>query len=175
MFITILSLPYQRLLPGFVAEVLADNPDESATLMGLLLSVTAVGALVGSLLIASLPSRNRGKLLIVSLAVFGVGLLGFAAAEVFWLSAALVLVLGLGQSGRQSLVQILIQSNVSDLYRGRVTSIMLLEDGVESLGIFAIALLAEAIGPQLALAAVAIGLLAMALFLWCVRTIRELQ
>jgi MFS family permease len=176
MFISILSLPYQRLLPGFVSEVLADgDADRSAAMLGILLSVTAVGALAGSLLIASLPNRSRGKLLIASLAIFAVGMLAFAGAEVFWVSAAIVLVLGVGQAGRQSLVQILIQSNVSDEYRGRVSSIMLLEDGVESLGIFMIALVAEAVGPQLALAGVAIGLGALAAGLWSTRMIRELQ
>jgi MFS family permease len=176
MFISVLSLPYQRLLPGFVKEVLAGgDADRSAAMLGILLSVTAVGALGGSLLIASLPSKSRGKLLIASLAIFAVGMLAFAGAEAFWLSAVIVLVLGVGQAGRQSLVQVLIQSHVSDEYRGRVSSIMLLEDGVESLGIFLIALAAEAVGPQLALAGVAVGLATLAAILWSTRMIRELQ
>src|SRR5690606_34091106 len=33
MFLSILGLPYQRLLPGFVDEVLASNPDETAVRM----------------------------------------------------------------------------------------------------------------------------------------------
>jgi len=171
-----LALPYQRLLPGFVDEVLSGgHPDRTAILMGLLLSFTAVGALAGSLLIASLPSRNRGKLLIGSLVIFAIGLFAFSASTTFWLSAAIVIVLGVGQAGRQSLIQILIQSYVSDEYRGRISSIIVLEDGIESLGIFCIAVLAQAVGPQLALGAVAITLGSLAAWMWSARSIRELQ
>jgi hypothetical protein len=81
-------------------------------------------------------------------------------------NASVVLVLGIGQAGRQSLQTILIQSHVSNQYRGRISSIMLLEDGLESFGIFGIALLAAAFGVQIALAGVALGLLVLATSLW---------
>ena len=174
--ITILSLPYQRLMPGFVDEVLSGgDADRTATLMGGLLSFTAIGALVGSLLIASLPSRSRGKLMIASLVIFAVGLLAFSISKSFWVSAGIVIVLGIGQAGRQSLVQILIQSYTSDEYRGRVSSILLLEDGIESFGVFLISLLAEAVGPQLALGMVAIALALFAGGMWASRSIRDLE
>ena len=174
--IGILALPYQRLMPGFVDTVLSGgNHDQTATIMGALLSFTAIGALFGSLLIASLPSRSRGKLLIGSLVIFGVGLFAFSASTTFWLSASIVIVLGIGQAGRQSLVNILIQSHVSNEYRGRVSSILVLEDGIESFGIFLIALLAEAVGPQLALGIVAISLAGLAAAMWSMRSMRTLQ
>lgn len=72
-------------------------------------------------------------------------------------------------------MQILIQSYVADEFRGRVSSILLLEDGIESLEIFLIALLAEAVGPQMALGMVAIGLGTLAAGIWASRSIRELQ
>jgi MFS family permease len=172
---SMLALPYQRLLPGFVDEVLSTSPEQTAVLMGLLLTFTAVGALIGSLLIASLPNRARGQLLIGSLVLFGIALAAFAASSWLWVSAATVLVLGIGQAGRQSLVSILIQTTVSDTYRGRITSIQLLEDGVESLGIFGIAVLAEVVGPQIALGAVAASLVVLGLALLGTRTIRTLQ
>ena len=172
---SMLALPYQRLLPGFVDEVLSESPEQTAVLMGMLLTFTAVGALVGSLLIASLPNRARGQLLIASLVIFGIALAAFAASHWLWVSAATVLVLGIGQAGRQSLVSILIQSSVSDTFRGRITSIQLLEDGVESLGIFGIAILAEVIGPQLALGAVALALVVLGAGMYATRTIRTLQ
>ena len=171
----VLALPYQRLLPGFVDIVLAHGDrDLTARLMGALLSFTAVGALAGSLVIASLPSRNRGKLLVGSLAIFAAGLLAFSASETFWVTALIVIVLGVGQAGRQSLIQILIQSYVSDEYRGRVSSILVLEDGIESFGVFLIAVLAGVFGPQLTLAAVAVVLALFALGMWSSRSIREL-
>ena len=174
--IGILALPYQRLLPGFVDQVLAGGDhDRTAILMGALLSFTAIGALAGSLLIASLPNRERGKLLIGSLVFFAIGLFAFAMSTSFWLSAGIVIILGVGQAGRQSLIQILIQSYVSDEYRGRVSSIIVLEDGIESFGIFLIALLAEYAGPQVALGLVAIALALLAGWMWSSRRVRELQ
>lgn len=82
-------------MPGFVDEVISGgDADRTATLMGGLLSFTAISALVGSLLIASLPSRNRGDLMIASLVIFTVGLLAFSISKSFWVSAGLLIVLG---------------------------------------------------------------------------------
>ena len=176
MVLTVLAMPYQRLLPGFVADVLSANDDEAAIRMGILLALTAVGALIGSLTIASLPNRNRGKIFVGSMVVFGVALLAFSISEVLWISAGLAVVLGIGQAGRQSLNNILIQTHVSDEYRGRISSIMLLENGVDSLGIFAIALLAGIFGVQAAIAGTAIGMLVLAAVLWFgTSTYRRLQ
>ncbi len=166
MFLGMLTFPYQRLLPGFVSEVLSDNSDQTAVRMGILLTLTAVGALTGSLLVASLPDRHRGKLVIGSVALFGLGLLAFSASTVFLVTCGIVLFMGIGQAGRQSLNNILIQSQVSNEYRGRISSIMLFEDGIESLGIFAIALLASAVGPQIALGMTALAMLAIAGCMW---------
>jgi ENTS family enterobactin (siderophore) exporter len=171
-----LALPYQRLLPGFVSRVLADgNADRTAVLLGFLLTFTAVGSLVGSLLIASLPSRRRGKLMIYSLVIFGLGLFAFAASEVFWLTATIAIFVGFGQSGRMSLLNVLVQDNTRDEYRGRVSSVLMLDDGLESLGVLGIAFLADLIGPQLALTGVGFGLLMLAIVLWITRIIRDLD
>jgi MFS family permease len=176
MGLTVLAMPYQRLLPGFVDDVLSNSEDETAVRMGMLLALTAVGALIGSLTIASLPNRNRGAIFVGSMVVFGMALLAFSISEVLWVSAGLVIILGIGQSGRQSLNNILIQTHVSDEYRGRISSIMLLENGVDSLGIFGIALLAGIFGVQVALAGTAIGMLVLAVVLWFgTTTYRRLQ
>ncbi|MEX2032811.1 MAG: MFS transporter, partial [Dehalococcoidia bacterium] len=163
LFVVLFSMPYQRLLPGFVAEVLAADEKQAATYLGFLLTMTGAGALVGSLVIASIPDRGRGRLLIGSIVVFAAALLAFAASEQIWVSMAIVLVLGFGQAGRQSLSQILIQTHVDDAYRGRISSIMMMEMGLEAFGTFAISLVAVALGAQLAFAFVALGLLAVAI------------
>lgn len=162
LFVVLFSMPYQRLLPGFVADVLANNDAEAAWKFGVLLTFTGLGALMGSLFVASLPNRRRGRLLIASIALFAVALLAFAASVNFWLSIGIVIVLGIGQAGRQSLSQILIQTHVEDAYRGRISSIMMMEMGLESFGTFAIALIAVAFGIQWAFGFVALALLAVA-------------
>lgn len=176
MFLGMLTIPYQRLLPGFVSDVLADNPDETAIRMGILLTITGIGALLGSLMVASLPSRHRGLMVIASVALFGIGLLGFSVSTVFVVSAGIVFFMGIGQSVRQSLNSILIQSETSNEFRGRISSIVLFEDGIESLGIFAIAILASIIGAQWALGLVALSMLTIAFAMWTMMPLyRRLQ
>ena len=170
-----LSLPYQRMLPGFVEEVLGSTPEEGAALMGFLLTMTAIGALIGSLLIASLPDKNRGKILAWSLLLFGGTLMAFSASTILWLSAGIVLILGIGQSIRQSIANILIQARVEEVFRGRVSAIMLLDDGLESLGIFGVTLLADFVGSQWALAGVGATMLIYGVVIWGVKTIRNLD
>jgi len=176
MFLGMLMFPYQRLLPGFVSDVLASTEEEAAIVVGILLTLTGVGALIGALVIASIPARHRGKLVIGSVTLFSLGLLVFSASNVLLISCGIVLVMGVGQIGRQALNNILIQSNVSDEYRGRISSVMLFEDGIESLGIFAIAILAATVGAPIALAVTALLLLALAASMWfAMPSYRQLQ
>jgi MFS family permease len=164
LFVVVLSLTFQRLAPGFVSEVLAVTEQQAAWRLGVILTVMGGGALLGSLVIASLPNRRRGQLLIASIVVFGVALLVFAISRNFWFSIPIAFVLGLGQAGRQSLSQILIQTHVENEYRGRISSIMMMEMSLEAFGTFAIALVAVAWGAQVAFGSVAVALLLVAFF-----------
>ncbi len=64
-----LSMPYQFLLPGFVADVLNGGPEE----LGLLLSLTGLGSLVGAVAIASMSPRRRGLRFLLSSIVLCLG------------------------------------------------------------------------------------------------------
>lgn len=157
--IVLFSMPYQRMLPGYVAEVLNAGPQ----MLGILLSVTAVGSLVGSLFIASLQSRERGKVLLLSSLVLGLALLVFAASQSLWLTAPIMMVIGVVQSIRGSLNQVLIQSNVDDEHRGRVMSIFTMEMGLISFGAFGVGILSATFGVQQTLFATALALVAVVL------------
>lgn len=54
------SMTYFMLLPGFAKDVLDAGPDR----LGLLISVSGVGSLAGSLLIASMTNNNRARVLL---------------------------------------------------------------------------------------------------------------
>ena len=155
------SMPYFFLLPGFVEEVLGGGVLQ----IGLLTSISGIGALAGSLLIASLPSRNRGRIMLLSSLLLGIALVGFAASTWFWVSAAIFIVVGLGQSGRMSLSNVLVQSYTDDEYRGRVMSIYMMEFSITMFGTFAVALLADAIGPQWAIGGTAVALIVLVSYL----------
>jgi len=134
-----------------VDEVLSNSEDQTALRLGFLYTATGVGALAGSLVIASIPGRRRGKLLLYGTVLTGLMLLAFTRSETFWLSVMIVMVMGVGQASRQALSQVLIQLHVTNEFRGRISSIMMMEMGLTSFGTFGFGLLAAAIGIQQAL------------------------
>ena len=160
----LLLMPYEFLLPGFVADVLNDGAGGAAQL-GFLLSVSALGSLLGAVGIASLPPRRRGLLYLLSVLLMGVTLFAFALTSWVVATAATLFVLGIGRAGRMSFSNILIQDYVDDAYRGRVLAVYHMQRSVASLGTFFVGILAAAIGIQQALAALALLVVALAALL----------
>lgn len=142
--IVILSMPYQLMMPIFADDILKVG----ATGLGVLMSVAGAGAIIGSLILASLPSKRRGAILLASSLVMGLALAGFAFSRSWPLSLGLMFFIGLGQAGRQTLGSTLLQSYSEAEYLGRVMSINMMDFGLSSLGTFAAGLLAERIGAQ---------------------------
>ena len=165
-FMVLFAFSYVMLLPGFAKQVLNAGPAE----LGLLTTVSGIGSLTGSLAVASLPNKNRGLLLLCSALVLALGLTLFSASTLLPLSLGLIVVVGLGQAGRMSLGNVLMQSYVDDNYRGRVISIYNLEMSLANAALYPLGRLADdpSVGPQLALggAGSALGLLAVGLLLF---------
>ncbi|MBT5772775.1 MAG: MFS transporter [Dehalococcoidia bacterium] len=155
------SMPYFMLLAGFVDEVLGASKAQ----LGFLISIQGVGSLAGSLFIASMAARGRGKMMLLSSLLLGVALIFFAASTNYWLTAGILVIVGLGQSGRMSLGNVLVQSYSEDAYRGRVMSIYMMEFGVTLIGTFFVGMLAAWIGVQWAIGGTAVWLVALVLYL----------
>jgi len=159
-FVTaILAMPYLMMLPGFVSDVL----DGGAGELGVLMGISGAGSLLGSLVIASLPERRRGLLYLLSAIFLGASLLAFSASETFVVASVIMVLVGIGTAGRQTLGNVLLQSYVEDRYRGRVMSIWMTQWGMMSGGTLFVGLVAEAFGIQIALGALSIGLILFAL------------
>ncbi|MFC2052161.1 MFS transporter [Chloroflexota bacterium] len=154
-----LSMPYMSLMPIFTEDILK----VSATGMGVLLSVSGIGAMTGSVILASLPNKKRGAMLLLSSLFLGMVLIVFSFSHSWYLSIALVIFVGLGQAGRMTLGNTLLQYYVEDEYRGRVMSIHMMQFGMMSIGAFLAGLIAEAIGVQWA-----VGGFAMVLVILCI-------
>ena len=165
------SLTYFMLLPGFAKEVLNAGPDD----LGLLISLSGIGSLLGSLYVASFGNRKRARLLLIGGLLMGVSLLGFAWSTHFWLSIVLLTVVGFGQASRMSLSNVLIQSYVDDDFRGRVMSIYMLEMAFLSIAIYPISLFADYFGPQWAVGLSAMGLVLLILILFQIPQYRDLD
>ncbi|HJL60680.1 MAG TPA: MFS transporter [Pseudomonadales bacterium] len=138
------SMTYFMLLPGFAKQVLDAGPDR----LGLLISISGLGSLVGSLLVAGMPNRNRARVLLLGAMLLGISLVLFSLSTNYWLSMALLTIVGFGQSARMSLSNVLIQTYVDDNFRGRVMSIYMLEMSILSVSIYPISVLADLVGPQ---------------------------
>jgi len=156
MTVIILSMPYQMMMPIFADDILKVG----ATGMGLLLSVSGVGAVVGSLTLASLPNKKRGVMLLGSGLSLGMALAVFAFSRSMSLSMGLMVLVGLGTSGRVTTGTSLLQSYTDAEYLGRVMSINMMDMGLSQLATCVTGLLAESMGVQWA-----IGGFAMILFL----------
>ena len=165
------SLTYFMLLPGFAKDVLNAGPDD----LGLLISLSGIGSLLGSLYVASFGNRKRARLLLIGGLLMGVSLLGFAWSTHFWLSTVLLTVVSFGQASRMSLSNVLIQSYVDDDFRGRVMSIYMLEMAFLSISIYPISLFADYFGPQWAVGLSAMGLVLLILILFQIPQYRDLD
>jgi len=149
-----LSMPYMMLLPVIADIVL--HVAESQT--GWLVSISGIGAILGSIILASLPNRRRGLILLGSSLLLGLALGGFSFSSLWPLSLILIVLVGLGQTGRMTMGNTLLQYYSDDEYRGRVMSFYMMEFGLMSLGAFTAGVLAEKIGVQWALGGFAIVL-----------------
>jgi MFS family permease len=152
---SLLALPYQLMLPGFVEQVLGGGPVE----LGLLIAVSAIGSLLGALALASLPFKRRGLALLGSGLIIGLALVGFSATTSIWLGAVFMLFIGVGSAGRQALGNILLQTYSLDEYRGRVMSIYMTQFGLMSFGAVLVGIFAEEVGGQWALGSMATALI----------------
>jgi MFS family permease len=159
LLIVIFSMPYQILLAGFVKDVL----DAGAGGLTFLTMMIGVGSLSSSLVIASVPGRRRGLVFLLSSLVLGISLILFSISSWFWLTAIVLFVLGIGQSGRMSMSNVLLQSYTADEYRGRVMSIYMLEFSLVPFGTFFVGILANLVGIQVALGATSVALVLVVL------------
>ena len=170
--IILLSQPYQTLMPIFTEDILKVG----AKGMGILLSVSGIGATAGSLVLASLPNRKRGALLLASGLILSLALVAFAFSTSWYLSLGLIFFVGIGQAGRMTMNNALLQSYTSSEYLGRVMSINMMDFGLSSFSNFFAALLAEAAGAPLAIGGFAVVLvLASILTMAFVPRLRQLQ
>jgi MFS family permease len=159
LFSIMLSRPAQVLLPAFAKDILKVD----ATGLGWLMAVGGVGATVGSLVLASLPDRKRGLIMLVGALGLGTALIGFAFSSSWYQSLILMFIVGLGLSIRMTLGNTLIQHYTESKYRGRVMSIYTMDFAFTSVGIAIAALIAESVGIQWVVSSFAVILIVISL------------
>jgi len=159
LIVVVLSMPYQQLMPIFTDDILKVGARGLGTLMG----VAGAGALIGSLVLAVLPNKKRGLMLMGSGVVAGVALLVFSFSRYMGLSLFFIFFVGLSQTFRQTIGSALLQSYTQDVYMGRVMSILNMQWGFMSLCTFLAGILAEVVNVQWVLGSLSILLIALSL------------
>lgn len=144
------GMPYMMLLPIFAKDVL----NIGASGLGILMAVVGVGALIGSLIIASLGDFKHKGLIMMSLALgFGMALVLFASSSIFYLSLLVLLPIGAAGGGYMTLNNTLLLRNTSNEMRGRVMSLYMVTFALMPIGTLPIGAIADAIGAPLAVGA----------------------
>jgi MFS family permease len=117
------------LLPIFTRDILHTGPWG----LGVLRSSPAVGAALMALWLAHYPIRGRaGRRMFTCVAVFGVCTIAFALSRNFWLSIAMLIVLG-GVDMVSVIVRgTLVQVSTPDAMRGRVSAVNMLFIGASN-------------------------------------------
>jgi MFS family permease len=108
------------LLPIFAVKIL----DVGAHGYGVLAAAPAVGAVITGLAMARIGTfRRQGKLVIWSVAIFGLATIAFGISRNFWLSLTLLALTGAADTVSTVLRQTIRQLKTPDQLRGRMTSV----------------------------------------------------
>jgi len=183
LIVTFFSMPYFYLLPIFTKDIITLSLDdlgglitlplvgnliatltESSARLGLLVSISGFGAFIGSLWVASRPNKHRGLYYLLSSLLLSGCLILFSITSAYLFALIIFIPLGLGQAGRMSLSNTLVQSYTDSTYRGRMMSLYMMEWGITSFGVFLIGIMAEFIGVQWAVGGGAVILMAATLY-----------
>ena len=137
-----------------------------------MVSVSAVGGLVGALVLAATsPSKKRGLIMLALLAIFGVLLIIFSAATYLQsvpLAFAMMLLLGVGSSSFFPLINAVLVEKADENIRGRVLGVLSLDRAMTTFGGAMAGFMAAALGAQIAQILFGLGLVitAVAMFIF---------
>ncbi len=163
--ITFVGMPYAVLMPAVADKVLGYHAWQGP--YAILFTINGVGALVGALIVASLPHTvQRERLMRWTILATALVLLAFAFSPWLWLSCILSALAGACLLTTNSLANTSVQSNVPHHLRGRVMAVYITCFlGVMPLSAAAFGVIAQAVGPAWAIAGGALALLAWSLVL----------
>jgi len=118
--VSLMGVPYTVLMPIFAEKILQRGPEA----LGFLLGANGVGALAGSIYLASRKSvLGLGRIIAISAGLFGIGLIGFSFSRLFWLSLCFMLLTGSGMMVQMAASNTVLQTLVEEDKRGRVMSL----------------------------------------------------
>lgn len=116
----VMGMPYMTLMPVFAAHVHRSGADA----LGMMFGAVGLGALIGALFLAQRKNIiGLGRVIVVATVGFGVGLIVFTVAKVFWLSLLLLVGVGCGWMVLIAASNTALQTLADNEMRGRVMSL----------------------------------------------------
>lgn len=117
--VSLMGWPFTVLMPIFAGKILKGGPHT----LGFLMGAVGIGALVSAISLALRKTvLGLGRMIPISTACLGVGLILFGMSRVLWLSLVLMLFCGFGMMQQMAASNTIIQTIVEDDKRGRVMS-----------------------------------------------------
>ena len=140
----LLLFPYMQMVPVIAKDTLNVGPG----LMGILMGADGLGAIIGSVAIASFGElRYHGRVYLGGSMIGLVLVLAFAASQWFAVSLPVLILLGLGTAGFGTMQSTIVVISASDEMRGRALGVISLAIGAGPVGALFIGLVAEATSP----------------------------
>lgn len=117
--VSMMGVPYQILMPVFARDVFHGGPRT----LGFMVSMSGLGALAGGIYLAAKKNvRGLCRLIGVSAAAFGAGIIFFSFSGVFRLSLPLLFISGFAMMVQMASSNTVLQTVVDEDKRGRVMS-----------------------------------------------------
>ncbi|HXH93589.1 MAG TPA: MFS transporter [Thermoanaerobaculia bacterium] len=143
----VMGMPYATLMPVIASRVLHGGPHT----LGILMTASGIGALMGTVYLASRHSvLGLGKVIVAANAALSLGLMAFSFSRSLWLSAILLPVVGAGIMVQAASVNTILQTVVDENLRGRVMafySVAIM--GMQPIGSLLSGVVAERIGAEM--------------------------
>jgi MFS family permease len=148
--LSLLGLQYSVFLPFFAREVL----HRDAKGFGLLMSAAGVGAVLGALHFAARTSyKGLARWIGATSTTCAIGLVVFSQSRYFWLSMAILLVVGFCATVQMAATNTTLQNRVPDHLRGRIMAVYAtMFMGVQPIGSLIAAGVVKHVGPPKTLA-----------------------
>lgn len=168
---SLLGMPYAVLAPVFARDILHGGPHT----LGFLMAASGAGALTGALYLAARKStQGLERIIPISTAILGSGLVAFSLSHVQWLSMLTMVFVGFGMMVQMASGNTMLQTIVDDDKRGRVMSFHAMAFiGMAPLGSLIAGILAGEIGAPYTLLLCGIGCILGAIVLG--RSLYELK
>jgi MFS family permease len=144
--VSVMGMPYAVLMPVVAAKILHGGPHT----LGLLMTATGTGALLGTIYLAARHTvLGLGKVIVFATIGLSVGLMAFSFSNTLAVSLAVLPLVGAGMMLQSAAANTILQTVVDEKLRGRVMAFYSMAVlGTQPLGSLAAGALASRIGAQ---------------------------